>query len=322
MSRLMFATAAALVLSTGAALAQSPTAVKLGWGAFPDIAQLAVAQDKNLWKDQNITMEVIPFATGRDGFEAMIGGQVDFAIMAEFPAVTGAMRNLKFVVPASLAKYAKVRAHAKSPTPVTSLQQLAGKKVGVSMGGNIHFIIADALKKAGVTVELINVAPGDIIPAMVRGDIYGSAMFPSAYEAAKKTLGDQYQEIPLPGYASTFVLAASDKVATDNPDLIRRVLAVLLKGEEFVKSDPEGSKDATLKFAGKSYTKEMIDILWPQYEHRITLDKFTLNLMVQQGQWLRENNFVKEGTPSVELYSKYMVTGPLKALAPDRVEIN
>ncbi len=74
------------------AFAQDLTPVTIGWGAYPDVPQIAQAADKKLWAAQKLDAKKIPFANGRAGFEALIGGQRDYVVMAEFPGVAGVMR--------------------------------------------------------------------------------------------------------------------------------------------------------------------------------------------------------------------------------------
>ena len=73
------------------ALAQKKSDIKIGWGPFPDVPQISQAIDKNLWEDEGLSVKIVPFFSGRASFEALLGGQLDFAIIAEFPAVIGAM---------------------------------------------------------------------------------------------------------------------------------------------------------------------------------------------------------------------------------------
>ena len=74
------------------------TKVVIGGGPYLDIPQLSVAMDSNLWSENHLEAEVIPFRSGRAAFEALLGGQLDLAFMAEFPAVIGAMRKQNFRV--------------------------------------------------------------------------------------------------------------------------------------------------------------------------------------------------------------------------------
>jgi len=321
MSRRLVALLVALVMAAGGAVAATPDPVVVGWGKSPDVPQLAEAVDKNLWAAQNLAPQFVPFVTGRDAFEALIGGQLDLAIMAEFPAVVGAMRNAKFAVPAVLSAVTSIRVITKGPTGAQTLKELAGSKIGVPIGTNVHFLLAEALKQAGITAELVTVGPTDLLPSLLRGDIAAAMAFPSSYQGMKHALGAEYREIPLPGAAQFFILAASEKVATGNPDLIRRFLAALLEGETLVLKDPQEAQEADARYVGPAMSLDAIRASWPDYQFRIELDKPVLDLMVREGQWLHDAGFVKDGTASPELFSRYMLPGPLKSLAPDRVSL-
>ena len=321
MMRRLVALLVAVVLGAGSAAAETPIPVVVGWGKSPDVPQLAEAVDKHLWGEQNLAPQLVPFVTGRDAFEALVGGQLDLAIMAEFPAVVGAMRNAKFAVPAVLSAVTSIRVITKGPAGAKTVKELAGAKIGVPIGTNVHFLLAEALKQAGVAAELVNVGPTDLLPSLLRGDISAAMAFPSSYQGMKHALGADYREIPLPGAAQFFILVASEKVATGNPDLIRRFLAALLQGEKLVAKDPKEAQEADARYVAPAMSLDAIRASWPDYTFRIALDKPVLELMVKEGQWLHDAGFVKDGTPSPELFSGYFLAGPLKALAPDRVTI-
>ena len=317
MKRLLTFACAAVLGVIASAQAQTPVA--LGWGPFPDVPAIAEAQQKDLWKAQDLAVKIIPFATGRDAFEALIGGQLDFAIMAEFPAVTGTMRNLNFAIPAVVAEYKSFRLIGKG-VPMTGLAQFAGKKIAMPLGTNVHFIIADALKAQGVKAELVNVAPPDMVPALVRGDVDAIMTFPGAYGGVKKALGANYQELMLPGYASSFILVASAKAAADEA-LVHRVLAALVAGEAMVFKDPAEAQATTAAFVNKAVPLEAIAATWPDYDHHIRLDRETLDLMVREGVWLRAEGFVKQGTPTTDLFARMFMPAPLRSLSPANVTL-
>lgn len=312
--------AAALMLFATRALAQDPTPVSIGWGAYPDVPQIAQAVDKKLWAAEKLDVKIVPFASGRAGFEALIGGQLDYAVMAEFPAVAGVMRNLKFSVVAVLSQYRSFRVIAKGDQPLTDLKALAGKKIAMPLGTNVHYIIASALAAAGVQAELVNVPPPEMIPALARGDVDAIVPFPNAYPTAQRLLGAQYRELRLPGHASSFILAASEK-ASANPAQTRRVLAALLKGEERVHRDTAEAQATTARFVGPALPADAIKAAWGDYEFRIKLDPATLDVMVKEGQWLKARGLVKEGEPSTALYRRWIDAAPLQALDPSRVTL-
>ena len=312
--------AAVLFLLAGGASAQGVTPVVIGWGAYPDVPQIAIAGDKGLWAAEKLEAKIVPFASGREGFEALIGGQLDYVIMAEFPAVAGVMRNLKFSVVAVLSQYKTYRVITKGDRAPGGLKALAGKKIAMPLGTNVHFIVADALAAQGVTAELVNVPPPEMIPALARGDVDAIMPFPSAYQNAKRILGAQYHEVRLPEYAGSYIMAASEKVSA-NPALTRRVLSALIKGEELIASNLPEAQQATSRFVGGAMTLDAIKAAWPDYEYRVKLDQQTLDLMVNEGKWLRARGLLKEGDPTTALYRKWFAIDPLKSLDAARVTV-
>lgn len=315
--------AATLALSATAGLAQTtaaPTKVSIGWGAFPDVPQFAVAAEQKLWAQHGLEAQIVPFASGRQGFEALIGGQLDYVVMTEFPATAGVLRKLDFAILAVLAQYQEFRVVSKATEPISGLAELAGKKIGVPIGTNVHHVLADALKKVGVEAKLLNVPPTELIPALARGDVDAIMSFPSAYANAKRILGAQYQEVLLPGYTSNYVLAAS-RAAKDKPEVSQRVLATLLQAENIVQQDPAAAQQDTAKFVGGVLTLEAIRAAWPEYTFRIELTDSLKDQMAEQGQWLVQSGYAKGYADNTGQYQQWLDSAPLQAVRADRLRL-
>ena len=159
MSRFLL-TCVALLASSVAARAQ----VTVAWTPSAEAPQIAVALDQKLWT--GLEVKSVSFPTGREALEAMLGGQADFAAAAELPAVVGAMRGQKFKVLAILSRYKANRIIATTKQELRSVADLAGRKVGSTVGTNSDFALAWELKKAGVKVEVVNVSPPDTATSM------------------------------------------------------------------------------------------------------------------------------------------------------------
>ncbi|CAO3431425.1 ABC transporter substrate-binding protein [Azospirillum endophyticum] len=297
----------------------------IGGGPVAEVPQFAVALDRKLFDEQGLAVKVVPFASGREGFEALMGGQLDLVLMAEFPAVVGAMRDQKFGIVARLSRYEANRFILKDGatnggTPAT-VKDLAGRRIGVTVGTNAHYMVDQELKKAGVTAEIVNVGPPDLIPALVRGDIDAAAPFPSFYAGAKRTLGDRYRELPAGSYATSFVLAASRKLLDGDPVAVQRLLAALLKGEAVVEADPAAAQEAVGRIAGRVLSPEAIAAGWPEYRFRIALEDDLLDLLTSEGGWIRQRGMIKTTEPTRELFRGAIAAEPLRAVAADRVSL-
>ena len=167
-----------------------------------DVPQILLAMERKLWDAEKLEVKVVTFSTGREALEALTGGQADFAVLTEYPATIGILRGQKFKVVADMSRYQGLRATAsKKWMTLSSLKDLDGKKVGTTLGTNVEFVTSVLLREGGAKAEIVNAAPADTVPALVRGDIQASVMFPNLYAQAKKLLGADYQEIrtsPIP----------------------------------------------------------------------------------------------------------------------------
>jgi NitT/TauT family transport system substrate-binding protein len=312
------ACAALLAVARPAGAADLGTAT-LSWQPGPDTPQVAQAVDKGLWTKLGLTVKTSSTATGREAFEALIGGGVDYALMAELPPVIGAMQNQKFKVIATLSRYNGLREIATFP--LDAPKALQGKKIGAPLGTNVAFQEFETLQAAGVTATLVNVAPPDIVPALSRGDIDAAFMFPQAYPLAKRVLGEKYYEKRTPGYASTFVLVATTDELSKHPERAKALLAGLLQGDALVAKDPAESATVVAKAMGGVTPAAAIQALWADYKFAIVLDPALVNLFEREGNWLHDSGVLKGPAPTPGLFASAIDASFLRGLAPRNVTV-
>lgn len=316
--------ASAIMLAMAAfalpSIAQGYHTVSLAWSPGMDVPQIVNAIDKNLWKAEGLQVKIVPFPSGREALEALLGGQVDFASVTEFPAIIGAMRNQKFGVLSTLSRYRSNRIIATNAIGAASMSSLAGRKVGTTVGTNVHFMLGWELKKAGVSAVIVNAAPSDLLPALMRSDIDAAVMFPTFFEAAKRSMGNRYVEIITPEYPTQFILVATPEVIEKHPEMVKRFLSALLKGEAMALKNPRATQEAIGRVVGKVLSPDAIRADWPNYQFRMLLDRELLNWMVREGQWIRDRGFVKNVEPSEQLFRSYIRDSALKSLTSDRVQ--
>ena len=309
----------ALALLAAPALAQE-RAVRIGGGLSSEAPQYAVALDRGMFRDAGLTPAVTNFPTGREAFEALVGGQLDVALMAEFPAVVGALRAQRFGVLAVCTRYTASRIILKrKPGVEPRMAALAGKKVGVTVGTNTHFMLVGELASAGVAVEVVNVGPADLIPTLVRGDIDAAVTFPSFYAGARRALGADYLEIRTGGYEPTYLVAGSEAFIREG-DGARRFLTALIRAEAMMEADAAAAQAATARVAGRSQTAEAIRDSWGDYRHKVVLDDALVTLMQRQGAWLVERGAVR-GEATAAIMRAAVADAPLRAVAAERVSL-
>lgn len=311
--------AAMVCLSTGATFAAEK--IVFAWSPAPQTPQVDIAFARKTFQAAGLDVEVVSFPTGREAFEALIGGQVDIASMAELPAVTGALQKQPFAVIGDLARYNGSRIITSAKNNITKPADLAGKRIGVTLGTNTDFLLSSELAQAGVTAEIVNAAPGDLIAALVRGDVDAIVPFPNFYPAAAKTLGNDYREILTPSYQAHFVLAAGVKALKDRPKAVGSFLSALVEAEKELKADQDAAAQIVAGNLNGNVSKEALLAMWKDTDISLTLPANLLDLLVAEGKWIAAKGIIKAESPTIASISAYVEDAPLKSIDAGRVTI-
>lgn len=302
--------------------ASAEETVNFAWTPNPQTPQVDVALAKGYFKDAGIKLNIVSFPSGREGFEALLGNQVDFTFMAEFPAVTGALTKQKFGVVADLARYngSRIIGSAKL-AKLASPAGLKGLRIGTTVGTNVDYYLSEVLKGAEVKAEIVNASPVDLVPSLVRGDIQAAVVFPTFYEKAKTTLGGDYEELRVGGYSPHFVIAASQSALDKHPEMVKAFLGALARADADVKADPSAAMDAVLANLKGAMNKPALETMWKDTDFGIEMKSDLLTLMVSEGKWILGKGVIKAAAPTAGSMRPYLVDAPLKAVDPARVDL-
>ena len=301
--------------------APEPVKVSLALPAQVQVAPLAIALARDHFADANIEVEILEFRSGRDSLTAVLGGQADFAVHSEFASVTGALVDEDFRVYAQLSTFSTYKAMTRTDTGITSVEDLAGRKVAVPVGTAIEFALELALNEVGLVtgdVEVVAISAGDQAAALDRGDIDAAMTFDVLYPAIADVLGDRHAEIDTPGYVLRWVLTGANDL---DPDVVARFLDVIVSAESLLVDDTEQVKVDILDFADGRTTELYVDTAFEEYSYSTQVPAELLDLMVAEAAWLAEVRGL-EGDGSRENLRTYIEDGPLAQVAPDRVTIS
>jgi NitT/TauT family transport system substrate-binding protein len=264
------------------------------WTPNPQTPQVDIAIANGYFEQAGLDMEFVAFRTGREGFEAMLGGQVDVTFMAEFPAAVGALTGQDFAVVGDLARFTGSRVIVNtSGGAVETLADLAGKKIGTTLGTNVNFYLDKILKDSGVEAEIVSAAPPDLVPAVTRGDVDAIVPFPSFYGAAQTTLGDNYGEMRVPGYQVHYILAASPNMTTERADDLEAFMGALAKADADVQANPAAAMAAVSASMNGAMSPDDLTTMWQDVEIGLRLDTVLADLLVAESDWVLAQGVVK-----------------------------
>jgi NitT/TauT family transport system substrate-binding protein len=309
----------ALVGLPAAALAEQLT---FAWTPNPQTPQVDIAIEKGYFDEVGLDINFVAFRTGREGFEAMLGGQVDITFMAEFPAAVGALTGQDFGVIADLARFTGSRVIVNtSGGAVSSPADLAGKKIGTTLGTNVNFYLDRILTDAGIEAELVSAAPPDLVPAVARGDVDAIVPFPSFYSAARTTLGDNYGELRAPGYQVHYILAASPEMIGERAEVLEAFMGALAKADADVKADPGAAMAAVSASMNGAMSPDDLGTMWQDVEIGLKLDTGLAELLVAEADWILAQGVVRGEAVTLERMLGNFAPGALSAVMPDAVSL-
>ncbi|WP_394042670.1 aliphatic sulfonate ABC transporter substrate-binding protein [Xanthobacter aminoxidans] len=167
-----------LALATAAAAADAPTKVRIGYQRSSTLITVLKTNGTLEKALEPLGVEVTwhEFTSGLPLLEAMNVGAIDFsADVADTVPVFAQAAGAKLVYVAEEAPSPSAQAIlVPANSPITTVEQLKGKKVGVTKGAGSHYLLLVALAKAGLSIRDVTPAyltPADARAAFVSGNL-------------------------------------------------------------------------------------------------------------------------------------------------------
>lgn len=210
-SKIINSVLAVLIGSAFAISSASAEPLKIGYSDWPGWVAWEVAIEKDWFKEAGVEVEFewFDYVASMDAFAA---GQLDAVPMTNGDTlVTGSTGGLGVMM--LINDYSNGNDMVVAAPGISSVADLKGKKVGVEIGFVGHLLLLNALEKAGLTeddVELVNVPTNETPQVLASGDV-------SAIVAWQPNSGQALDLVP----GSTRIYSSADE-----PGLIYDVLAV------------------------------------------------------------------------------------------------
>ncbi|MFF7883609.1 ABC transporter substrate-binding protein [Streptomyces sp. NPDC020794] len=268
-------------------------------------------QDKR-WAANGLTPKLQSFSTGRDALNAVLGGQAQYGVVGDLPAVSAILAGRDVKVLAALSGFTDWRLLTTKSAGITSFAGLKGKKVGLPEGTNVQYALAGMLAKAGLKpsdVTLVNLAPNQVTASLARGDIDAGLTFPTFYDATKTTLGAKYRELRYTGYTFRTLLIAGPGARNTTSTAVLRTLR---SAATAMAKDPAAARKAVVAQAAGAVQPAFVNGHYASYDYAVTLDQPLLDLLLDEGAWAKSTQELA-GTPDRVTFLQHIDRGPLTA---------
>lgn len=241
---------AGIALAGTTALAQGSQPVRIGYQKSSTLIAVLKAQGA-LERDLTplgVKVSWHEFTSGLPLLEALNLDNLDFSAdvadtVPVFAQAAGA--QLTFVAqeaPSPTAQAIVVRADS----PLGTLSDLKGRKIGVAKGSGGHYLLLAALDKAGISLKDVEVAyltPADGRAAFEKGAIDAWVTWDPFFAAAQRQAGVRVlaDGTGIASYQRYYL--ASTKFAQARPDVLRVIYAALDKAGKWVKRNPRDAAE-------------------------------------------------------------------------------
>jgi NitT/TauT family transport system substrate-binding protein len=203
---------------------------------------------------EGVKIETVVFDSPTDGKNAVVTKSVDFGTFGAAAAILGGAAGEPVVVVGVMCNKG-MGVIAKAGSPIKSVKDLKGKRVGIWPGSTQEVFIMERLRMEGLSIKEVTPVrvPFGEMPAMLaRGDI-------DAYVGAEPAPGlsissgqGQLVEYPYstPMGGLNMVFGTHQETVEKNPDLIRTMLKMQRKACEFMTANKQAVVDATVQKLG------------------------------------------------------------------------
>ncbi len=247
----------ALMLTAAAASAQVKldiAASNTWWGQVP----IMLAIDKGFFKEQGIDTELKNIPSSGDRIAALTAGSVAFSNLGRIAAIVEMARgNQTFSYFANVDDSPGNEGCWARPG-FDSFKALRGKKVAANTSAQIT--MNGLLKNAGMTerdVQFVNLPGPEMAAALAKGDVDAACVWePLLTNVRNGTPGGKLLGLDsdTPNFkrfgtmASPDIMIISRKLATEQPELARKLAVAIFKGVEFTNAHPQETAETVAHY--------------------------------------------------------------------------
>jgi len=287
------ATAIALIATSAPLFAQEKVKIGLAVPNYGPLAAVYLAEELGYYKQFGVQAEITAYRGGAAANQALAAGEAD---LIDFfpPGVALAVKKgvkEKIVSPGSVFADSWHLVVLKD-SPIKSVKDLAGRKVGITAkGSTTDFFALRAAKKGGGEIQTIPVGAGGLIPALKGKQVDAVSMhspLPLQLIASGegRSIVDYGKEI---GPSLPDVWVASQTIIDQRPKALEGALRAIFKATRYLKEN----RAYALKYL-KNFTQEADNkVIELEYETAI-MGRSTDAVM--RPEWLRASMALAEGS--------------------------
>ncbi len=283
-------------------------------------ALVYIADKKGFFDKEGLQIEYHKFSTGKDALNDVILGNSDLVAVFETPTVRRIYEGVDLGIVGTLHRSTRntgliiLKDHG-----VKSVLDLRGKKVAVPKGTNAEIFLYLLLSSNGITpneITVVDTSFDKIAETLNGGTVAAAATFSPDIAVRKvnnKNISIIYSEI----YTELSMLVGTKEYVLLHPTIIKKMLAALIKAEEYAKTHKDESIDiikdwipaVDLAEARSAYENSIFTV---------RLDNTLMTILKREAQFLHVNGDYNTDEPN---FRNSVILDYLRVIKPENVTI-
>lgn len=262
------------------------------------------------------------FSSGIKTAQALLGGGVDFATMAEWPFLLSTKSRDDLRVIAMISVAANLGILARTENGNTDLEQMRNKKIGLPLGTTPQFLVESLLSNVlnKEEYQIVGLAPGQLQAALLGNDVDAISVWQPILEKSRLTDTNKlvYLKNSQQHVKTHYLIVSTVGVLNSKPVAAENILKSILNAEKLIN---EGNQEA-LNQLSKAMGLEInvLRELLPLFEFEMQLDGRLVEVWQRMAPWAVDSGLAEPQILSND-WRKFIDIKPMSAVSPSRVRL-
>ena len=258
-------------------------------------AACIVAAERGYFADERLKVEPFRFNSGPACAEALYSGSADIGTMGDATAVITTSRDDRFVIIASHGQGEhRHRLMVTRTAPITTVEDLRGKTVGVKKGTSTHggFPLLLATRQLDpAEIRILDMKPSEMPDALAAGSI--DAFVASEPTPSLAQMRGARELATLGGLGNTYpiLVLARRQLLRERPEQIVRFLRALQRAQETIQTDPEATAMLLAQVTG--LTPAVACSAMARHRYALILDETVVESLRQTAAFLQTQGTIQ-----------------------------
>ena len=288
----------------------------------PSTGPMFIAIEQGFFKNHGLEVVNQVHDVGAQGLKSVLENKADMVIVADTPFMFKVMSGENISIISSIANSRKAAAIvARKDRGISSVSQLKGKTVGVSLGTNMQFFLDVMLVAHGVAssdIHVVNVKPAELVKALESGQVDAVvAWHPFLSQLQQKMPNEIGVFFGEDLFSFRFNLVAKQDYIQTHALTLQKVVAALNEANQFIDQHPDRARKIVGQYI--KMDEQTLEKIFDPADFELQLDQALLLSLDDQSRWAIKNGLAKNTV--VPDYLKYIYLTALQKEKPEAVTL-